>query len=320
VKEYRRGVLLGLSLAEVFILLLFCFLLLIAPQDIPKTEGQADETQPPPLREDRESVKNGYIDVPFTLDSTPLTLGIEDKSLLSPPLSEHPLLGGTETTNSTIARGTNNDIATPTISTNKEVDQQRPEDDHTPIDIISDPSEAATTTVEVIAVDPKIEPEGKHDWPPIIPLREAEGYKFDTGSAEVSPDFGERLRTVIKDAIIETIKKYPADVIEVVGHTDERPINGASNLDSSLIAVLGGDAPAEQLSSADNVGLGMARAAAVAVVLRSCPELTHFKIIPYSGGQIIEPGDRLATGENSGDRGERRRIEIKIRGSNNSSN
>ncbi len=162
--------------------------------------------------------------------------------------------------------------------------------------------------------------DGKHNWPPIIPLREAEGYKFDTGSAEVRADFAKRLRTVIKDAILATIAKYPADVIEVVGHTDERPINGASNLDASLIAVLGGNASASQLSSADNVGLGMARAAAVALVLQSCPELTEFKISPYSGGQIIEPGDRLATGENSGDREERRRIEIRVRGSNNSPN
>ena len=320
-RDYRRGVLLGLSLAEVFILLLFCFLLLIAPRLIPEPEGRADKQQPEPLTSMQQSGAESFVEKPLTLDGRELTLGLTNDNLSPIPLAENPAHDVAEINDSSTNRATNSEIAAPDASTSEEASHQRPQGDDSASDNAGDLSGHDTTASEESADEPRSKTEGKHDWPPIIPLREAEGYKFDTGSAEVSPDFDQRLRTVVKDAIIATIQKYPAaDVIDVVGHTDERPINGASNLDASLIAVLSGDAPAEQLSSADNVGLGMARATAVAVVLRSCPELTQFKIIPYSGGQIIEPGDRLATGENSGDRGERRRIEIKIRGSNNSSN
>lgn len=318
-RDYRRGVLLGLSLAEVFILLLFCFLLLIAPRFASNTVEQQPKGDAPPVMKPDVPATNSSptnklppVDGPDIVPGTPVPTPNPPETTISP--GPKPPVTPTPSPQSL-----------PQGASEAELQWWKQKGQSLRIGFPSNeptfPWQSNSHKPAPKKPEASGKQDGKHDWPPIIPLREAEGYKFDTGSAEVSPEFDERLRTVVKDAIIATIQKYPAaDVIEVVGHTDERPINGASNLDASLIAVLSGDASAEQLLSADNVGLGMARAAAVAVVLRSCPELTQFKIIPYSGGQIIEPGDRLATGENSGDRGERRRIEIKIRGSNSSSN
>ena len=317
-KDYRRGVLLGLSLAEIFILLLFSFLLLVAPRFAGNAvEQQPNENTPPVMKPDI---------VPTNSSSTNELPPVEGMDIVpgTPPPTPNP--SGTTTSSATNAPSTpkpspqSPPIGTPEGKPPWWKQKGQSLRNALPSNEPTFPWQSNSAKVAPRKPEASDKQDGKHDWPPIIPLREAEGYKFDTGSAEVSPDFDERLRTVIKEAIIATIEKYPADVIEVVGHTDERPINGASNLDTSLIAVLRGGASASQLTSADNVGLGMARAAAVALVLQSCPELTEFKIIPYSGGQIIEPGDRLATGENSGDREERRRIEIRVRGSNNSSN
>jgi len=324
VKDYRRGVLLGLSLAEVFILLLFCFLLLVAPRFAATTTQQEQETNAPPeLTPDNPPTNSSPTNELPPLDGRTLVPGTPV------PSPSPPEVNATNTTPRPTPTPTPTPAPKPTpVALPDFIPKPRPWW-WQPTETIRIGSSSSEPMFPWKAVGPKDNPhepqkpdkqDGEHDWPPIIPLKEAEGYKFDTGSAEVRADFAQRLRTVIKDAILETIKKYPADVIEVMGHTDERPISGTSNLDTSLIAVLSGSAPAGQLSSADNVGLGMARAAAVALVLQSCPELTEFKIIPYSGGQIIEPGDRLATGENSGDREERRRIEVRVRGSNNSSN
>src|SRR5580704_9939339 len=71
-----------------------------------------------------------------------------------------------------------------------------------------------------------------HNWPPIINLSEAGGYYFATGSAELTPSFATELRTVVVDKLLEIAESYDVDVIEVIGHTDEQPVNGrTSNLD-----------------------------------------------------------------------------------------
>ena len=62
-----------------------------------------------------------------------------------------------------------------------------------------------------------------HQWPPIISLSEAGGYFFKSGSAELSSAFRDTLIKKIPSEILEYIKKYDVDVIEVVGHTDEQP-------------------------------------------------------------------------------------------------
>ena len=312
-RDYRRGVLLGLSLAEVFILLLFCFLLLIAPRLAPQPEEGSDEEAPPPLTEDQQTAQDSSADVPLTLDSIPLTPGLNDESLSPPPLLKNPFETSAATEGALREDSTSSAIAKLEQPVTEEAAAEVPQDDSASSESFTTPSEGETAASDQSADEPQPQIIGEHNWPPIIPLDEAAGYSFPTGSAELSESFAGKLKSEIRQKILEHLRDYKADVVEVVGHTDERPLNGASNLDNSLIGVFSGQVSAARLSAADNVGLGMARAAAVAQVLQSCIELEYIKVIPYSGGQVVERGDRLATGQNSGDRSERRRIEIRVR-------
>jgi flagellar motor protein MotB len=152
-----------------------------------------------------------------------------------------------------------------------------------------------------------------HGWPPIINLSEASGFSFKVGSAELDDDFKAQLRGEISTQIADIASKYEVDVIEVIGHTDEQPISGVSNIDHDLKAVLDGSEPIGSLHPADNAGLGLARALAVANVLKGVPELEGLTVLPMSGAQLILPDDSLADGAQAGDVKARRRIEIRVR-------
>jgi len=154
-----------------------------------------------------------------------------------------------------------------------------------------------------------------HQWPPIIRLSEADGNFFRTGSAELSPEFREKLMMSTPGQIAALIKKYDVDVIEVVGHTDEQPVGiRQSNLDRGLVPVLRNYAEVTSLVPADNAGLGLARAVSVVGVLSRSPLLFGYKLIPLSGAQLVNTDETLAIdGSFSGDIQERRRIEIRLR-------
>ena len=107
---------------------------------------------------------------------------------------------------------------------------------------------------------------------------------------------------------------FQVDVIEVIGHTDERPVSGGvSNLDRELPWVMSGGGAVGLLQPADNAGLGLARALAVVKVLSSDPRLHGFQVLPLSGAQLIGTDGRLTRGDGQGDVRERRRIEIRMR-------
>ena len=153
-----------------------------------------------------------------------------------------------------------------------------------------------------------------HNWPPIINLSEAGGYFFATRSAELRSDFETKLRTTVVDRLLDIAAAFHVDVIEVIGHTDERPVNGSvSNLDRDLPAVISGVSSVGLLQPADNAGLGLARAVAVVRVLASEPRLRSFQVLPLSGAQLIGTDGRLTRGDDQGDVRERRRIEIRMR-------
>jgi hypothetical protein len=71
--------------------------------------------------------------------------------------------------------------------------------------------------------------------------------------------------------------------------------------------------PVSRLQLSDNAGLGLARAIAVAKVLRADPRLVGASVLPLSGAQLIMPGDILSDGKHAGDVETRRRIEIRVR-------
>ena len=150
-------------------------------------------------------------------------------------------------------------------------------------------------------------------WPPIISLTEAGGYFFRSGSAELSASFTDQLTGNIANLIAANLKNYGADIVEVIGHTDEQPISRTnSNLDKNAIAVLSATKSVTALEPADNAGLGLARAISVANVLRDNHELSGITVLPLSAAQLILPGDRLTSGQ-AGNVETRRRIEIRIR-------
>jgi outer membrane protein OmpA-like peptidoglycan-associated protein len=153
-----------------------------------------------------------------------------------------------------------------------------------------------------------------HNWPPIINLSEAGGYYFATGSAELTPSFATELRTVVVDRLLEIAESYDVDVIEVIGHTDEQPVNSrVSNLDRALSSVTSGGNGAGILQWADNAGLGLARALSVVERLSADPRLRSFRILPLSGAQLIGIDGKLTRFDGHGDVRERRRIEIRMR-------
>jgi flagellar motor protein MotB len=151
------------------------------------------------------------------------------------------------------------------------------------------------------------------EWPPFFSLSEAGGYYFDSGKATLRPEFERNLRETIIPLLARNIADYDVNVVEVIGHTDEVPMVGTTNLDRTLIDGSANRLPIGALSSADNAGLAIARAVAVVHVLRADPRLAGVTILPLSGAQMIVPTDRVADGTATGDDQTRRRIEIRLR-------
>ncbi|MGG6897936.1 hypothetical protein [Rhizobium sp. BR 315] len=155
---------------------------------------------------------------------------------------------------------------------------------------------------------------GMHDWPPIINLDDAKKNYFQSGSAELTGTFAQLLDGTITDEIASNLSLYGANIVEVIGHTDEQPVSREkSNLDDTLINAMAGKLPVSALLPADNAGLGLARAIAVANVLKANPKLKDATILPMSAAQLILPGDTITSGQR-GAVESRRRIEIRVRG------
>lgn len=178
--------------------------------------------------------------------------------------------------------------------------------------------QAQQAQMQLAKEQPHKEPPPKdatHDWPPIINLHEADGYFFEKGSAELKPLFEGKLKSIIIPELVQLTQRYKVDVIEVIGHTDEQPVSGrVSNLDRTLIDAVNGTSAAASPVHADNAGLGLARAVAVVRALIRDGRLpqSQLRILPLSGGQLIATDEHITTG-GGGDVPNRRRIEIRLR-------
>jgi outer membrane protein OmpA-like peptidoglycan-associated protein len=133
------------------------------------------------------------------------------------------------------------------------------------------------------------------DQPPIIMLRETDGYSFDAGSADIKPEFLARLATEIVPKLTALGAKYGARIVEVIGHTDGMSIGnrlrGKANLDEFLGQYLDASSTVTVFPY-DNVGLGISRAVSVARALRQSGLSARFDIQPLSAAYLISPGDR----------------------------
>jgi flagellar motor protein MotB len=148
--------------------------------------------------------------------------------------------------------------------------------------------------------------------PPIVTLSEADGFFFATGSAELGSSFRKQLIGKVTPQVRVLGERYDASIIEVIGHTDEVPLRARrSNLDHSLLDAFAGRTGKVPVA-ADNYGLAMARAVAVAAILRR--ELGRdFTVVPLSAGPFLKPDDTVIEAVSAVSVENRRRIEIRLR-------
>jgi flagellar motor protein MotB len=325
--SYRQGLVLGLTMAEIMVLLVFC--LLIAMAAFLKREETRRIAAEQELKQ--EKAQNEHIrDVVNSLSkSAAVAEKVERLSGLSDPqaidqywrelVDSRTVVKEIEKNLSVkeLREGVANIVA---LRANN-IDVDKAIHDAEIVGAINramtrpgDPPVSAQAVLETLTRGMTPGP-GGHQWPPIIRMSEADGYFFKSGSAELSPGFQETLLTKTPIEILNYIRKYDVDIIEVVGHTDERPIGlrQFSNLDRDLLPVLKSEAGVISLVPADNAGLGLARAVAVVSVLRQSPLLAGYKLIPLSGAQLVNTDETLAISPSPGDIQQRRRIEIRLR-------
>ncbi|TIX90031.1 OmpA family protein [Rhizobium sp. P44RR-XXIV] len=304
-KGYNRGLILGLTMAESMLLLVFCLLLVAAAmisaernrryeveRKLEKAEQQVTSLEKRRAEQTAEIV---------LLQSKVVSgdLSAADKAVVGKQWRE--LVLAKETLDSIVDEGA------------------------TPADLQSLSKVAAVLKEHNIALAAAPDEvnkllagngggNGAHDWPPIINLDDAKKNYFQSGSAELTGTFAQLLTTTITDEIASNLSLYGANIVEVIGHTDEQPVaREKSNLDDTIINAMDGKLPVSSLQPADNAGLGLARAIAVANVLKASPKLKDATILPMSAAQLILPGDTVTSGQR-GAVESRRRIEIRVRG------
>ena len=150
--------------------------------------------------------------------------------------------------------------------------------------------------------------------PPIIVLRDSAERKFESGSAELSP----QLNQFVEEDLVEQIKTFSQDyqgyIVEVIGHTDAQVNTGNySNLDANLERVILGNESPAQLIPGSNADLGLMRALAVVKKLQDNRELRELglKFKAYSAAQLYDQSGNYAP-QNRAEDPDRRRIEIRF--------
>jgi len=326
--SYRRGLVLGLTMAEIMILLVFCLLIAMATflkREETKRIAAEQELQQEKLQNERTRDVVAALSKSAELaEKVQLLSGLSDPQAIDrywrelvdsktvvaeieKSLSVKDLREGLATVSALRANG---------IDVDKAIrDSEIVAAIHRAMTKPGEPPVATKLILDTIARGMAPEGSGGNQWPPIIRMSEADGYFFKSGSAELSPAFHDTLVNKTPAEILNYIRKYDVDVVEVVGHTDERPIGlrQYSNLDRDLLSVLKNDAGVVSLTPADNAGLGLARAVAVVSVLRQSPLLAGYKLIPLSGAQLVNIDETLAIAGSPGDIQQRRRIEIRLR-------
>jgi flagellar motor protein MotB len=326
--SYQRGLVLGLTMAEIMILLVFCLLIAMATflkREETRRIAAEQQLQQQILQNERNR------DVVATLrKSADLAEKFQSLSGLSDPQAIdqywRELVDSKTVVNEIEKSGVSvtelrEGIANAAALHSNGIDVDKAIRDSELVAAINramtKPGEPvpAQVILDTIARGLAAAGSGGHQWPPIIRMSEADGYFFKSGSAELSPTFHDALVDQTPTEILKYIHKYDVDVIEVVGHTDERPIGirQYSNLDRDLLSVLKNTAGVASLTPADNAGLGLARAVAVVSVLRQSPLLAGYKLIPLSGAQLVNIDETLAVAGSPGDIQQRRRIEIRLR-------
>lgn len=283
-KSYRRGLILGLTIAEIMILLIFVLLMALAAA-LSSREKQIEALDSGGAKRMIETLQEAYPQAEKPDDYfKELVRAIEVRKAVE----KQGLKAGGEQLVEDAAIGAEARAAAAAAG-------------------VKDPTEFVKTALQS-AKNGK-----KGEWPPFFSLSEAGGYFFDSGKATLRRDFKENLKAKVIPLLAGNIKDYGVDVVEVIGHTDEVPMVGQSNLDTRLISASTGRYDIGQLRSTDNAGLAIARAVAVVQILRADPRLKDVTILPLSAAQMIVPVDKVADGTAAASDQSRRRIEIRLR-------
>ena len=325
--SYRRGLVLGLTMAEIMVLLVFCLLIAMA------TFLKREETRRIAAEQELKQEKAQNAEIREVVNSLSKSAAVAEKVESLSGLSDPQAIDQywrelvdsrsvvKEIEKSVTVKELREGLTDIAAMRANGIDVAKAVHDAEIVGAINramtkpgDPPVSAQAVLDTLAKGMSQGP-GGHQWPPIIRMSEADGYFFKSGSAELSPTFQDALLTKTPGEILNYIRKYDVDIIEVVGHTDERPIGlrQFSNLDRDLLPVLKNDAGVVSLVPADNAGLGLARAVAVVSVLRHSPLLAGYKLIPLSGAQLVNTDETLAISGSPGDIQQRRRIEIRLR-------
>jgi flagellar motor protein MotB len=325
--SYRQGLVLGLTMAEIMLLLVFC--LLIGMATFLKREETRREVAEQELQEQQQQNQRNRDVLAELRQNATLGEKLQNLSGLSDPqaidkywrelVDSRTIVADIEKSGLTVKEFREGLAKIAALRANA-IDVDKAIRDGQIVEAINramaKPGQPQVSTQAILdTIERGKSGPGGHQWPPIIRMSEADGYYFKTRSAELSPSFRVALITETPVEILQYIKKYDVDVIEVVGHTDERPIGARqySNLDRDLTSVLQNTEDVASLIPADNAGLGLARAVSVVSVLRQSPLLAAYKMIPLSGAQLVNTDETLALDGSPQDILQRRRIEIRLR-------
>lgn len=327
--SYRQGLVLGLTMAEIMLLLVFC--LLIAMATFLKTEQSKRVVAEQRLAQQQEQNQRDRDVVAALRQNSAVVEKLQKLPGLSDPAEIDKYWLELVDSHTAMAALTKAGVSPKEVreriadldklrSSGIDVDKAlRDADVVGAINrAMAKPGQPPPSTLDILNAIEKNTSSGLgakgHQWPPIITLSEANGNFFKSGSAELRADFQRKLATSIPEEIFTKIKQYDVDVVEVVGHTDEQPLGPhQSNLDSNLLPVLKNTSGVATLVPADNAGLGLARAVSVVSVLRQSPILQGYKLIPLSGAQLVNTDETLAVLGIPANVPERRRIEIRLR-------
>ena len=157
-----------------------------------------------------------------------------------------------------------------------------------------------------------------NEKPPVIRLSDAKDYRFARGSFEVNKTFRSKLISEELPKIDRAIQCYAIDTIEIIGHTDNSPNTGLSNIDKF-------PKPEEltkgfkNVYAGSNADLGLLRAFSVQTLLEEeiGGEYPQLEFKSYSASSLINPGDKSNLDANTDQ--EKRRIEIRLTRSSNQS-
>ena len=337
-ESYRRGVVFGLTMAEVLLLLIFCILLFlkIINDRLNDREKQVKElsNQNSELNEDLAALRSIIAVSPEISEGSEfLTEVVEAAALLEATQSEKAseMLQALQE-NPKLLQQIQLSTVDEWAELTAEAQYSVTESEHAVLsnlteeqkqtffsnaEIASNISPNDLQEILAAATKPQTRREPKNEgnnWPPIISLSEAKDYSFNVGSATLAPRFRDAITGSIADQILQILRDYDADVIEVIGHTDPQPMRDdrITNLDDNSVDFLNSNRDIS-LRAKDNAGLGYARALSVTKELMKVPSLREYTILPYSAAQMITPNEELQSGSSEFDGKQLRRIEIRVR-------